>query len=853
MQPEQGPDKTPTRPSTSKLGSQTKILKSTPNNRGSAVRSDHIEYTGVQVSDIRPWIGRDVEKTQNCDIDSLLDVLLLRCWKQHASDHPSPNQTKPPPAKELRHRCLQAVLPICNGQPIRSTNRGEAAIETSAIRTHLQEYARPLIEKDRYKPWILAFNIVLEALRHTRVQGLPDESGDPIIFQQNDPSLIYQYHRGVKTCRKPDVVIVPTEVSKAAFEDGWATHAWSEHAANYAWQSPGKDKSAGEERSLQWTDILSVIEFKSTKRRLTQPPASYTIQQDEAPVIPYLSTEYLRSLDSTEDIEAAIPPATSAAPGSSSMGQTKNATSSAKDGSRTTTLAPTRRSTREVIPPARALANLARNPGGAGLKRKSEEQTANETSSKRGKIEPQPKPPKKPIATVQTAIYVAEMFAAHLGTNHLINLIIVGTYETFTSDDTVWVWLYDRQNPIQCTAIDFIQNLPCFLVLLFCLQRLSLANWGRNTLFKPISTSTQERGLLVQAGGVELTLHLDSKERVTHLGVNGRATNVFRVTSPQLEKQHPGKEMVAKVFWPEDSRTSEPALLERVEQLAQGNPKVEGHIPELLFWHKFENSTAELREALGLAGAREGSRSLYILVFPKLLPITELSGDEFLSAWWDCVLCHRELWEGGIHHRDISAGNLMYYRDQSGRAVGVLNDFDLATLAENEAPSGNQRTGTVPFMARALLTPKGLKGQITHTYRHEAESFVWVLVWVCLRFREGQERRQQSRHLDEWLKADEETCRDKKNTFINEDFEEVTPSPSHERNWRLAMSLMNILHRPSRPPSDSDDEEAQEAEEERFVARHDEAVFKEFEVAKEKHAAWVKRRAARALAKPAKS
>ncbi|KAH7920991.1 hypothetical protein BV22DRAFT_1198538 [Leucogyrophana mollusca] len=578
------------------------------------------------------------ESTQICDVDSLLDALLLRCWEQNPTDHPSPDQKKPPPAKELRDRCLQAVLPICNGQPVTSTNRGEAAIKTSAIRTHLQEYAGPLIDTDRYRAWISACNIALEALRHTRVQGLPDESGDPIIFQQNDPSLINQNHRGTTTCRKPDVVIVPTEVSK-------------EHTANYAWQSPEKAKCAGEERSLQWKDILSFVEFKSTKRQLTEAPTSYTIQQDEAPATSYLSMEYLKSLDSTEDAEAFIPPATSATPGSSPMGQTNSSTWSAKDGPRTTPSTPTRPSTTEVISKAKAKADMASNPGGAGLKRKLEEHATDETSRKRGKIEPQPEPPEEPIATVQTASYAAEMFAAHLGTNHLINLIIV--------DGTAWVWLCDRQSPIQCTAIDFIQDLPRFLVLLFCLQRLSLENWGRNTLFKPILTSTKERGILVQAGGIELTLHLDSKDRVTHFGVNGRATDVLRVTSPQLEKQHPGKDMVAKVFWPEDSRTSEVTILQQVSRLAKGNPKVEGHIPELLFWHKFENSTAELREALGIAGAREGSRSLYILVFPKLFPITDLSGDEFFSAWWDCVVCHREIWEGGIHHRDISADNLM--------------------------------------------------------------------------------------------------------------------------------------------------------------------------------------------------
>ncbi|KAH7923180.1 hypothetical protein BV22DRAFT_985391, partial [Leucogyrophana mollusca] len=92
---------------------------------------------------------------------------------------------------------------------------------------------------------------------------------------------------------------------------------------------------------------------------------------------------------------------------------------------------------------------------------------------------------------------------------------------------------------------------------------------------------------------------------------------------------------------------------------------------------------------------------------------------------------HRDLWKGGVHHRDISAGNLMYYKDESGRVVGVLNDFDLATLVIGKGPTGNQRTGTVPFMARDLLTKEGLDGDITHIYRHEVESFIWVLVWIC--------------------------------------------------------------------------------------------------------------------------
>ncbi|KAH7918217.1 hypothetical protein BV22DRAFT_994988, partial [Leucogyrophana mollusca] len=80
---------------------------------------------------------------------------------------------------------------------------------------------------------------------------------------------------------------------------------------------------------------------------------------------------------------------------------------------------------------------------------------------------------------------------------------------------------------------------------------------------------------------------------------------------------------------------------------------------------------------------------------------------------------------------DCSSSKMMYYRDALGRAVGVLNDFDLSSLADNEGLSGHQRMGTVPFMARGLLSPEGLDGEITHMYRHDAESFIWVLVWVC--------------------------------------------------------------------------------------------------------------------------
>ena len=71
------------------------------------------------------------------------------------------------------------------------------------------------------------------------------------------------------------------------------------------------------------------------------------------------------------------------------------------------------------------------------------------------------------------------------------------------------------------------------------------------------------------------------------------------------------------------------------------------------------------------------------------------------------------------------------------RKVGILNDFDLAKLSEQAGASGQDNTGTLPFMALDLLSESGLRGEIPRRYRHEAESFAWSLICLCLSTVEG--------------------------------------------------------------------------------------------------------------------
>jgi hypothetical protein len=131
----------------------------------------------------------------------------------------------------------------------------------------------------------------------------------------------------------------------------------------------------------------------------------------------------------------------------------------------------------------------------------------------------------------------------------------------------------------------------------------------------------------------------------------------------------------------------------------------------------------------------------------------------------------------------------MFSKAASGKWIGVLNDYDLSSTQE-DGPSGNERTGTVPFMAIALLSPAAIEGKVEHLYWHDAESLIWVLIWVCLRYEDGKFRSNLNRPLDAWLKVDASECRKKKNDFMLWGCHIAEPSPSHKSHWEVALSCL---------------------------------------------------------------
>ena len=77
----------------------------------------------------------------------------------------------------------------------------------------------------------------------------------------------------------------------------------------------------------------------------------------------------------------------------------------------------------------------------------------------------------------------------------------------------------------------------------------------------------------------------------------------------------------------------------------------------------------------------------------------------------------------------------MFKRDaDSNSAKGVVNDWDMASHLDDrgEVPTSTarHRTGTIPFMACDLLVDK----PPVHIYRHDLESFFYILVWAAVHF-----------------------------------------------------------------------------------------------------------------------
>jgi serine/threonine protein kinase len=105
------------------------------------------------------------------------------------------------------------------------------------------------------------------------------------------------------------------------------------------------------------------------------------------------------------------------------------------------------------------------------------------------------------------------------------------------------------------------------------------------------------------------------------------------------------------------------------------------------------------------------------------------SGKGLITALRDAITGHRSLYTAGnILHRDISYNNIIITDlDSAYGFTGMLIDLDLGKIVGSRRSGARHQTGTVGFMAIQVLQ------KVAHTYRHDLESFFYVLLWICAR------------------------------------------------------------------------------------------------------------------------
>ncbi|KAG6204610.1 hypothetical protein E4U35_003281 [Claviceps purpurea] len=137
-------------------------------------------------------------------------------------------------------------------------------------------------------------------------------------------------------------------------------------------------------------------------------------------------------------------------------------------------------------------------------------------------------------------------------------------------------------------------------------------------------------------------------------------------------------------------------------------------------------SNAEAKPGLDTSGEKLWENKIFscLVISPAGREINDFrSIKELLECERDAIRAHRSLYlEGKILHRDISPHNIIITRPATADGFkGMLIDLDMACTRGSDQDGASHAVGTLPYMAVEVLL------KIDHTYRHDVESFFYVL------------------------------------------------------------------------------------------------------------------------------
>ncbi|CAA7261237.1 unnamed protein product [Cyclocybe aegerita] len=354
----------------------------------------------------------------------------------------------------------------------------------------------------------------------------------------------------------------------------------------------------------------------------------------------------------------------------------------------------------------------------------------------------------------------------------------------FIDSTSVNLWYYDRSAVIRASKFEFSagennHGTKLLAVALFALSQATMKQSG----FDPFVHRFIEpkNGVVLQEHHIKaITIPLSIRSKTcfrfnkngedlifvvdkvlyTYSSIIGRGTYVASGKQAYIGSPVGEIPKVLKLSWQLQVRHAEAELLRRIR----------GRLPD--YWHRHLPAVrfsavykpeelglprSKLKEVLKPTRKEIQERDLHVLVtdlYHKLHEAADI--EEFKRIFLDCLECHYHTYTTGrVLHRDISENNLMFAdpkevtaptgaTDWPSSRWGILNDFDLGSEIDADgnvqSSNANHRTGTLPYMATDLISrpvPRNPHVQYvppSHYYRHDLESFFYILVFASTRY-----------------------------------------------------------------------------------------------------------------------
>ncbi|KAK3181986.1 hypothetical protein K4F52_006725 [Lecanicillium sp. MT-2017a] len=309
----------------------------------------------------------------------------------------------------------------------------------------------------------------------------------------------------------------------------------------------------------------------------------------------------------------------------------------------------------------------------------------------------------------------------------------------FIHNSVVEFWHFDHSGMSASTPLHLGEEYADVLTILFCYGYKTHEDLGRQDIVD-IDNSNNMLYLYTKNGNYEL----DRNPFVRRHRIFGAALACYRARREQSGRQWTH---VVKFKWRESWVPPEEAVLKTIRE-----KKIPGMVslvhdeqittiadlrrePCARLLRRLDRGDGEDPPHPGQYGIDKHStatkkpfinRVFTCLVFTPIgTPLDTFTDNlELLHILRDAIHAHRALLQdANILHRDISQGNIVICR-AAERRRGVLIDLDNAIDLAAEQPRRGSMIGTTRFMAI------GVQRRSRHTYRHDLESFLYLLLQV---------------------------------------------------------------------------------------------------------------------------